>query len=98
MKELSLNILDITENSVKAGASLTQLLLTEQDGVRCGYYFNLNPLPELDDAVARALEASEIYYFSHKTDPVLAVPASRFRSICLKEFAGLIRKVACSFS
>ena len=32
MKELSLNLLDIAENSVKAGATLTQLLLTEQDG------------------------------------------------------------------
>ena len=31
MKELSLNILDVAENSVKAGASLTQILLTEQD-------------------------------------------------------------------
>ena len=29
MKELSLNILDITENSVKAGATLTQVLLEE---------------------------------------------------------------------
>lgn len=29
MKELSLNILDIAENSVKAGATLTQLLLDE---------------------------------------------------------------------
>ncbi len=33
MKELSLNILDIVENSVKAGASLTEILLTEQAGV-----------------------------------------------------------------
>ena len=33
MKELSLNILDVAENSVKAGASLTQILLTEQDGM-----------------------------------------------------------------
>jgi len=33
MKELSLNILDVAENSVKAGASLTQILLTEADGV-----------------------------------------------------------------
>jgi signal transduction histidine kinase len=33
MKDLSLNLLDIAENSVKAGASLTQLLITEQDGV-----------------------------------------------------------------
>ena len=31
MKELSLNILDVAENSVKAGASLTQILITEQD-------------------------------------------------------------------
>lgn len=29
MKELSLNILDITENSVKAGASLTEILIDE---------------------------------------------------------------------
>lgn len=31
MKELSLNLLDIAENSVKAGATLTQLLLNETD-------------------------------------------------------------------
>lgn len=31
MKELSLNILDITENSVKAGAALTQILIDEND-------------------------------------------------------------------
>lgn len=31
MKELSLNILDITENSVKAGASLTQIRIDEDD-------------------------------------------------------------------
>ena len=29
MKELSLNILDITENSVKAGASLTEISIVE---------------------------------------------------------------------
>ena len=33
MKELSLNILDIAENSVKAKASLTEILLNEADGV-----------------------------------------------------------------
>lgn len=33
MKELSLNILDVAENSVKAGASLTQILITEQDNL-----------------------------------------------------------------
>ena len=31
MKELSLNILDITENSVKAGASLTEIFIDESD-------------------------------------------------------------------
>ena len=31
MKELSLNILDITENSIKAGASLTEITLDETD-------------------------------------------------------------------
>ena len=30
MKELSLNILDITENSVKAGAALTSILVDEE--------------------------------------------------------------------
>jgi len=30
MKELSLNILDITENSVKAGATLTEIIVTEK--------------------------------------------------------------------
>ena len=31
MKELSLNILDITENSVKAGATLTEISITEEE-------------------------------------------------------------------
>lgn len=31
MKELSLNILDITENSVKAGATLTEIVIEETD-------------------------------------------------------------------
>ncbi len=33
MKELSLNILDITENSVKAGASLTSIIIEEKGNV-----------------------------------------------------------------
>ncbi len=33
MKELSLNILDVAENSVKAGAELTQIILEETDEV-----------------------------------------------------------------
>ncbi|MCR5207449.1 MAG: sensor histidine kinase [Eubacterium sp.] len=31
MKELSLNILDVTENSVKAGATLTEIIIEESD-------------------------------------------------------------------
>ena len=34
MKEISLNILDIAENSVKAGATLTQILIDEVDNRR----------------------------------------------------------------
>ena len=33
MKELSLNILDITENSVKAGATLTEISIVESDDI-----------------------------------------------------------------
>ena len=33
MKELSLNILDIAQNSVKAGASLIEIRLTETDEI-----------------------------------------------------------------
>ncbi len=32
MKELSLNILDVTENSLKAGSSLTKIIITEENG------------------------------------------------------------------
>lgn len=32
MKEISLNILDIAENSVKAGAELTEIILNEENG------------------------------------------------------------------
>lgn len=58
--------------------------MTENDGIRCGYYFNRDPLPELDDAVSRALERAEMFYFTHRTDPPLASEASRFRGICKK--------------
>ena len=33
MKELSLNILDIAENSLKAGASLTEIIITEEQNL-----------------------------------------------------------------
>ena len=33
MKEISLNILDIAENSVKAGASLTEIIIKEEDNL-----------------------------------------------------------------
>ena len=77
----ALNALD--EAICRAG-ELCEENMTEQNGVRCGYYFNLNPLPELDDAVARALERAELFYFTHRTDLPLAGAASRFRSICKK--------------
>ena len=34
MKELSLNILDIAENSLKAGAALTEISITEEGHIR----------------------------------------------------------------
>ena len=34
MKELSLNILDIAKNSVKAEATLVEISIVEEDGVR----------------------------------------------------------------
>ncbi len=58
--------------------------MQEIDGVRCGYYFNLNPLPELDDALAHALERADMFYFTHRTDLPVASAASRFRSLCKK--------------
>ena len=77
----ALNELDV---AICRAGELCEENMTEQDGVRCGYYFNLNPLPELDDAVARALERAELFYFTHRTDPHLAGAASRFRGICKK--------------
>lgn len=58
--------------------------MSEYDGVRCGYYFNRDPLPELDDAVSRALERADLFYFTHRTDIPLASAAARFRSVCKK--------------
>ncbi len=58
--------------------------MSEYGGVRCGYYFNRDPLPELDDAVARALERADLFYFTHRTDIPLASEAARFRSVCKK--------------
>lgn len=76
--------LDALDSAICRAGELCEENMTEQDGVRCGYYFNLNPLPELDDAVARALERTELFYFTHRTDPPIAGAASRFRSICKK--------------
>lgn len=76
--------LDALDGAICRAGELCEENMTEQDGVRCGYYFNLNPLPELDDAVARALERTELFYFTHRTDPPLAGAASRFRGICKK--------------
>ena len=58
--------------------------MSEYEGVRCGYYFNRDPLPDLDDAVGRALERADLFYFTHRTDIPLACAAARFRSVCKK--------------
>ena len=58
--------------------------MSEYEGVRCGYYFNRDPLPDLDDAVSRALERADLFYFTHRTDIPLACAAARFRSVCKK--------------
>lgn len=76
--------LDALDLAICHAGELCEENMTEQDGVRCGYYFNLNPLPELDDAVARALERAELFYFTHRTDLPLAGAASRFRGVCKK--------------
>lgn len=76
--------LDALDAAVCRAGELCEENMTEQNGVRCGYYFNLSPLPELDDAVARALEKTEFFYFTHRTDLPLAGAASRFRGICKK--------------
>lgn len=81
---LLISALDALDAAICRAGELCEENMTERDGVRCGYYFNLNPLPELDDAVARALERTELFYFTHRTDLPLAGAASRFRGICKK--------------
>ena len=76
--------LDALDSAICRAGELCEENMTEQGGVRSGYYFNLNPLPELDDAVARALERVELFYFTHRTDPPTAGAASRFRGVCKK--------------
>ena len=76
--------LDSLDSAMCRAGELCEENMQERDGVRCGYYFNLNPLPELDDAVARALERADLFYFTHRTDLPLASAASRFRSVCKK--------------
>lgn len=82
--KLLCSALDALDKAICRAGELCEENMTDRDGVRCGYYFNLNPLPELDDAVARALERTELFYFTHRTDPPLASAASRFRGICKK--------------
>lgn len=76
--------LDSLDSAMCRAGELCEENMQDRDGVRCGYYFNLNPLPELDDAVARALERADLFYFTHRTDLPLASAASRFRSVCKK--------------
>ena len=83
MAETSLvSALDALDRAMCRAGDLCEENMQERDGVRCGYYFNINPLPELDDAVARALERADMFYFTHRTDLPLASAASRFRSVC----------------
>ena len=76
--------LDALDSAMCRAGELCEENMQDRDGVRCGYYFNLNPLPDLDDAVARALERADLFYFTHRTDLPLASAASRFRSVCKK--------------
>ncbi len=80
---LTSSLLHLDSALCRAG-ELCEENIREIDGVRCGYYFNIDPLPELDDAVSNALERADIFYFTHRTDPSLASAASRFRSLCKK--------------
>ena len=76
--------LDALDRAMCRAGELCEENMQERDGVRCGYYFNRDPLPELDDAVSRALERADLFYFTHRTDLPLASSASRFRSVCKK--------------
>lgn len=64
MKELSLNILDITENSVKAGATLTQILIEEKG--------NLLTLSIIDDGCGMSEEVVK-----RVTDPFYTTRTTR---------------------
>lgn len=64
MKELSLNILDIAKNSVKAGASLIGITLDEQDGWRT--------LTISDDGCGMSQE-----FLSNVTDPFTTTRTTR---------------------
>ena len=71
MKELSLNILDITENSVKAKATLTEIRITELNDIRT--------LQIKDDGVGMSeetrLAVTDPFYTTRKTRSVgLGIP------------------------
>jgi Rad3-related DNA helicase len=78
------NSLSALDSALVRAGQLCEENMTVDGDVRSGYYFNRDPLPELDDAVARALERTEMYYFTHRADPVTASAAARFRGICKK--------------
>lgn len=79
-----ISALDALDSAMRRAGELCEENMQERDGIRCGYYFNRDPLPELDDAVSRALERADLFYFSHRTDLPLASAASRFRGVCKK--------------
>lgn len=78
------NALSELDSALCRAGELCEENMSVDGDVRSGYYFNRDPLPELDDAVARALERAELYYFTHRTDLPQASAASRFRGLCKK--------------
>ena len=64
MKELSLNILDIAKNSVKAEAALIEISIIEENGIRT--------LTIRDDGCGMSPE-----FLSHVTDPFTTTRTTR---------------------
>lgn len=76
--------LSLLDAALCRAGSLCDEDLSDRGGVLCGFYFNRDPLPEVDAAVAHALDRAELFYYSHRSDIPLASAASVFRSKCKK--------------
>ena len=87
-----------TEASPKADAALVALSLAlsgtarlcednrfcNDDGEEFGYYFNRDPIPELENAVNAALSAVESFCHAHKNDIPAAAAGAAFLRLCRK--------------